>query len=208
MELVKRTLNSDIHCAFTPETIRRLCDIDSSLLINRKNLYVLENINTGIGFNLTRDEFFEYAKCNSDTIYVSEKTTSNYDIIGCSLDPKVGLFAIGTVSYMAFQAALYCNPKNIYVLGLDMGYIGKDLHVVKYDDMKYSSDMDKRLKYNTYISGVMEPPFEFGMKIAKRKSINIYNLSPTSRMPERIIKKKNYDEVFKEYINLKRCNDV
>jgi len=150
----------------------------------------MENILNGFNIALSHNEFLDYAKVNSDVIYIKDKLTVYSDTIGCSLDPVLGLFCMATVTFCALQLALFCKPKNIYLLGFDMTFAGK-VHATSY------ADESKMGSPNFLYESEVQPAFELASKAAKERNINLVNLSPVSILPETIIPKQKFEDIFK-----------
>lgn len=108
--------------------------------------------------------------------------------IAFSQDIRTGIFDAGTVAYWALQIAGFMQPQKIVFAGLDMTNFNQPRFYETADNMSPSFLAEK-------FNHLILPAFRHASKVLAAERIAVYNLSPTSAIPDHIFNKVSPDEI-------------
>lgn len=98
----------------------------------------------------------------------------NLGVLGISDDFEEGLFHGGNAAYLALNLAYVMGGDPIYLLGVDMCYIGGNTHF--HDGYKKEDTIgEKRFDH-------MMKAFDYSSGILKEKGVKVYNCSKISKL--------------------------
>jgi Kdo-III transferase WaaZ len=161
------SLPPNIPCIFTLDVVREVMNTDSDFF-QKNPLFLIEKA--------TRPYLKNKIKIKGlDKNYFIKKNNT-----ACTLDINHGFVEAGTVMYAAAQFTLSSKPKEIVLVGFDLGNSNKPRF---YEDKnnKTKSKLDKALYKNII------PAFTLLSEICYQKDVQIYNASHLSKMPYNII---------------------
>jgi KDO transferase-3 len=104
--------------------------------------------------------------------------------LGFSFDPEQGFFDADTVAYSALQVLAAAGASAVYFHGMDLSAPGPRFYESAGDVC--TSNLSKN--YRKHI----EPSFAYASELRRQKGIELYNLSPTSTLPDAIITKVSW----------------
>lgn len=175
--------NKHCHCFFTPQAISAICDINHFLLQGHPNITLFHN-----HFKVFGKVALEYPEIANLAQNDPEIITSD-GRIGFSLNPSKGMFTAHTVPYFALQIAYGLGFREIYLIGLDLGSPKGETRFYEHGKTAMPSHLDR-----DYERAIL-PSFKIVGELCKQQLLQVYNLSPISRLPSSIIPKKNFDDV-------------
>jgi KDO transferase-3 len=98
------------------------------------------------------------------------------------------VFTGQTIAFSALQVAVWLGYTRIFILGMDLGGTGDGARF--YESGEKAAPMRLGRDYESYI----QPAFEVAGKLRSALGIQIYNLSPDSRLPAAIIPKLSFTD--------------
>ncbi len=174
--------NKNCHCFFTPQAISAICDINPNLLINPPPITLFHN-----HFKVYGKAALEFPEIARLAIDDPEIITQN-GRIGFSLNPEKGVFSAHTVPYFALQIAYGLGFRTINLVGMDLGSINGETRFYEQGSTAMPSHLDR-----DYINSIL-PSFEIVGELCRNNTLQVFNLSPSSRLPISVIPKKSLDE--------------
>ncbi len=186
-QLVEMILHDqNCHCFFTPQAINAICQINSGLLQDHPKISIFHN------------HFKEFGKVALEYAEIAKMATNDPEIvtkdgrIGFSLNPTKGLFTAHTVPYFALQIAYGLGFRVVNLVGLDLGSQGGETRFYEQGAAAMPSHLDR-----DYTHTIL-PSFEIVAELCRNQTINVFNLSPFSRLPDSVIPKKDFADAVRE----------
>ncbi|NOR70373.1 MAG: DUF115 domain-containing protein [Methylomarinum sp.] len=179
-------LNKNCHCFFTPQVLSAICEINPELLRNHNKITLFNN-----HFKDHGNAALECSDIEKLAIDDSEIITDD-GRIGFSLNPEKGVFTAHTVPYFALQIAYGLGFRTINFVGMDLGSSTGETRFYESGTTAMPSHLDR-----DYFKTIL-PSFEIAGRLCKTNILQIYNLSPSSRLPDKVIKKKSFYEAIKD----------
>lgn len=178
--------NRNCHCFFTPQAINAICELNPNLLEGHPKISLFHN------------HFKEYGKTALEYSDIAQMAQDDPEIItqdgriGFSLNPDKGVFTAHTVPYFALQIAYGLGFRIVNLIGLDLGSQNGATRFYEQGASAMPSHLDR--DYSDYIL----PSFEIVGELCRNKTFQVFNLSPSSRLPNAIIPKKSFDDAVHE----------
>lgn len=180
-DMVHNIIQTKTHLLLSSQNINLICERDPKLL-HDANIYILDDLNARYNVpSLNPAEFEQWAEQDLDLIL--HPRIKSQDRVGFSKNIEKGIFGGGTVVFDAVQVTYYIGYKNVFILGMDLGFSGKQPRFYNEGKKTCHSSLDK------YYETVIKPSFEVLTEFCKTENFAVYNLSPTSRLPDAIIPK-------------------
>ena len=169
------SLPSNIPCLFTLDVVKEVLNNDPNFF-QAHTLFLIEKA--------TRPYLKDKIKIEElDTSYFAKKHNN-----ACSLDINHGFVEAGTVMYAAAQVILSYKPKEIILVGFDLGNSNNPRFYESVNN-KAKSKLQKALHKNII------PAFSLLSELCHIKNISIKNASPISKMPYDVIPYTNFLEI-------------
>jgi len=181
VDYVIDAIESGIKCFFSVKGIKALLEYDIEILKNRNNVFIVDDFYEQYGVSVNTK-----LKMIGKEISVSQDTLTNKRPIIFSNDLQQGVFIGGTIVYSAIQIAAALGYKKMGIIGMDLGYSGKQARF-------YNEDSPEISRYEEELENIIIPQ----MKLAKEalKDTKIYNLSLESKLPDEVFTKKTLKEI-------------
>ncbi len=179
LSFIEQAIDADAQCFLSAEGLPWLIRQRPELL-RTSNLFLSETINRRYGQpRLSPTDFDQYVATDKD-LFVHRSHRRQTGNIGFSADLGKGLFCGRTVAFRAIQIAYYIGYRRVFLLGMDLG--GKDRQLRCYEEQECRPS---RLAddYQRFIL----PSFEVLQTNSATLGLEVYNLSPCSRLPSSII---------------------
>jgi KDO transferase-3 len=190
-ELVQQTLESGAECLFSFRGLSVICERAPELLRDSR-VFLMDEINGRYSIpKPSPAEFDAWAEADPDLLLHPTRRPSE-GRVGYSLDPRKGVFTGQTIVYSALQLATWLGYRRVFLLGLDLGGTGPDARFYETGAKAASMRLDR--DYEPYIL----PAFEVARSVARSLGARVYNLSPKSRLPERVIPRLTLEQALKQ----------
>jgi KDO transferase-3 len=180
--IMTKIVEANPHAFFTPAVLNEICLIEPDWL-KAIQFSVFENHfkphNQKI---LTYREIMELASTDHEIVTHTGK-------VGFSLNPEKGVFTAHTIVYFALQLAYGLGFSTIGILGMDLGSNGGSLRFYQSNHRKAPSHVVR--DYDTAIL----PSFMVVRQLIQQGVLDVYNLSPNSRLPDSVIPKLTLPEL-------------
>ncbi|WP_305909999.1 6-hydroxymethylpterin diphosphokinase MptE-like protein [Methylomarinum sp. Ch1-1] len=179
--------NSESHCFFTPQAITAICEIDVDLLKGHQKITLFNN------------HFKDYGKAALEFPDIVKMAHNDPEIItedgkiGFSLNPEKGVFTAHTVPYFALQIAYGLGFRTINIAGMDLGSPSGETRFYEQGSAAMPSHLDR-----DYLKSIL-PSFEIVSQLCKNKTLQVFNLSPNSRLPDSVIPKKSFADAIRNH---------
>lgn len=186
-ELVRKAVMSGAECLFTFRGLSVICERQPELLRDAR-IFLLDEITARFGQpQLSGVDFYAAADRDPDLVlHPSARPSKGW--VGFSREIRKGVFTGQTIAFSALQVAVWLGYTRIFILGMDLG--GTRERARFYESGKKAAPMRLDRDYESYI----QPAFEVASKLRSALGIQIYNLSPDSRLPAAIIPKLSFAE--------------
>lgn len=174
------------HCFFTPQAIDAICQINPGLLQGHPKISVFHN------------HFKDFGKAALEYAEIADMASHDPEIvtrdgrIGFSLNPAKGVFTAHTVPYFALQIAYGLGFRTVNLVGLDLGSQGGETRFYEKGAAAMPSHLDR-----DYANAIL-PSFEIVAELCRNQTLQVFNLSPFSRLPDNVIPKKNFADAVRE----------
>lgn len=185
--LVQAVFAAQPHVFLSAQAMSAICERDAQLLA-RAPVSLIETHFCPYGKPRLTPAQIEALTAATPTLYASSWR------IGFSRDIEIALFSAHTVVFYAVQIAAYLGFRSIFMLGTDFGSDGAQVRFYEQRGGPFSrtarpSRMEK--DFEKFI----RPGFEAMQRAcADDPGLQVYNLSPRSRLPESIIPRLTLDE--------------
>ncbi len=192
--LVEKALNHADNFYLTADAISRICKRKPQLLA-RSGLYLYNRINKKHGVPaLKREDLFSKLR-SENNILLAQQDDLNYQPgeklgrRGFSSNTGWGCFSGATVVYDALQIAFMAGCNTIYLVGMDLG--GQTSEGARfYQEGKGTRKSRLERDYGP----IIEPSFKLASAMARNQGIEIFNLSPESRLPDHVLPKISLEQ--------------
>jgi hypothetical protein len=163
-EMMRRRIKSGMICLFSVSVLRAISELDSRWLSD-KTVILIDNISKpyGAGRRLIDD------LGKLDFVRLNAAGTA-----GFSSAPDLGVFQGGSVALSALQFALYCAPKTIGFLGIDISNAGEPRFYETSDEAAFSGI--------ARAEGRILEHFILAREIASERGVTFVNYSPVSAL--------------------------
>lgn len=175
------------HLAMSMECFYEIFLHDESVLMN-KSLYLLERVNRYYEKQPVSDRSFAWSIRKSTELVGSFSFLFRKpNRVGFSKNIHYGYFCARTIPYVALQLAYTLGFQKVFILGMDL-----DEDVGRFYEDKgkaLPSSLDKNF------DKLILPAFQLVSKKIVHKGFRVFNLSPNSRLPNKVIPKITLDEL-------------
>ncbi|HEX8044887.1 glycosyl transferase [Rhizobium sp.] len=163
-EMMRRRIKPGMICLFSVSVLRAISELDSRWLSD-KTVLLIDNISKpyGAGRRLIED------LGKLDFVRLNAAGTA-----GFSSAPDLGVFQGGSVALSALQFALYCTPKTIGFLGIDISNAGEPRFYEASDEAAFSGI--------ARAEGRILEHFILAREIASERGVTFVNYSPVSAL--------------------------
>lgn len=161
-ESLKVNVPSGVICIFSVGVIRAICEIDSEWLTGREIL-LIDDIRKP--YMTPKPDIGDISR-RPHVLMNTERDA------GLSLQPDLGVFQGGSVVISALQYAIYCRPKSIGLIGIDISNANEPRF---YERKGNAAPSGLKRAENRIVSHLM-----LGKTVCTSKDIEIRNHSPTS----------------------------
>lgn len=160
---------------------------DKSVLTN-KSLYLLERVNRYYNKRPLSDRSFAWSIRNSTELvgnfsFLCRKPNR----IGFSKNLQYGYFCARTIPYIALQLAYTLGFQKVFILGMDLHESAGRFYENKGEGLPSSLDKE--------FDKLILPAFQFVSKKIVNNDFRVFNLSPNSRLPDKVIPKITLDKL-------------
>ena len=192
-DLVRRGLTSKAICLLSAEGLSEICIRDPSLLA-MSTIYLSELLNHRYYQpRMSSAELTEAIKRNPQ-LHGHATQPSRDDAIGFSCDLSLGLFCGRTIAYRAIQIGYYIGYRRMFIIGMDLAAPSARPRFYNEGGDPRPTLLDQ--DYKQYI----EPCFEVLHDLCEARLVDVYNLSPHSRLPAALIPKLTMQEAFQRVV--------
>ena len=192
LEMVRKMVRSNAHCFFSFQGLSILCQTDPTLL-NSGRIYLTEVLNRKFHLPQLEANAFDRWADNNPDLLLHPTIRGQQGRIGFSKRLDQGVFCGRTITYRAIQAAYWLGFRRVYILGMDLGYVDRQSRFYETDEVGRPSKLEK--DYTRYIEPSFEVLYQF---VQSQKHFQVFNCSPTSRLPERLMPKITFEQAIRE----------
>jgi KDO transferase-3 len=186
-ELVRVALRSGAECLFSFRGLSVICEREPALLQGAK-VFLMDEISAHYARpKLAPEAFDRWAEADPDLTLHSQVRPSE-GRVGFSRDIRKGVFTGQTIVFSAIQIACWLGFRRIFALGLDLGGTGQGTRF--YESGVQAAPMRLDRDYEPYVL----PAFEVAHEVLPQLGVELYNVSPASRLPGAIVPKISFDE--------------
>lgn len=191
-DLVRKAILSGAKCFFPFWGIGKISETMPDV-IEESNLYHTDPLNQCYG--LPRQgyhSFFKKVSTDMDFI-VSKNHRKLTDKVGFSKNINKGYFHGENIIYTAIQHAYYLGFRRIFIVGMDLNYSNNNARF-------YEKGKDSRPSWSdvSFDRSIL-PCFKIIRDLINDNVLEVYNLSPSSKLPNEVIQKITLEEA----LNLK-----
>ncbi len=188
MKLIKLALDNSDFILFSKEVLDVVFRLDENILVGR-NVFLLEKVNRLNGEKVFSDRRFSW------NIRKDKELVSKFSLfspkkcsIGFSVNLEKGYFSARTIPYVALQVVHYMGAGKVYLVGMDLNQ--EQGRVYEKGKKALPSSLSEHYSRNIF------PSFKLvSERIIKKDVFEVYNLSPSSRLPSNVIQKISYDQI-------------
>lgn len=184
-ELVRKALMSGAECLFSFRGLSVICERQPELLRDAR-VFLLDEITARFGQPKLSAVNFDAAADRDPDLVLHPSARPSKGWVGFSRDIRKGVFTGQTIAFSAVQVAVWLGYTRIFILGMDLGGTGDRARFYESGEKAAPIRLDR--DYVSYI----QPAFEVASKLRGALGIQIYNLSPDSRLPAAIIPKLSF----------------
>lgn len=189
-DLVRRVVRSDSDCLFSFRGLGAICEQAPEVLSGTR-LFLLDEVNAHYGQSRMEPNEFEALAAQNSDFELHARVESTQGRVGFSRDIRQGVFTGQTVVFSALQTACWLGYKRIFIVGMDLGGTGHNVRF--YESGKQAASMRLDNDYESFIL----PAFEVARNLMGATDVEIYNLSPHSRLPDSVIPKLSLTEALR-----------
>ncbi len=195
LELVEQAILSGGQCAFSCSVLNAIAERKPGLLAH-DNLFLLHQINAIYRQPKLEREDFDHWAAAQDGITLHPSALLQRGWVGFSERADLGFFSGQTVVFSALQLARWLGFRRIFILGMDLGGPAEEFTRF-YESANAMAKTRLDQDFEPYIS----PSFEIAGQVAAQQGWEIYNVSPTSRLPADIIPKITFEDALKATVD-------
>ncbi len=192
--LVRQTLLSGTECLFSFRGLSAICERAPELLADAR-VFVLDEINGRYGIAKPSPQAFDELATADPELRLHPSRRPSEGRVGYSLNPDKGVFTGQTIVYSALQVATRLGYRRVFLLGLDLGGTGSGTRF--YESGAHAAPMRLDRDYEPYIL----PAFETAAAVCKSIGVEVYNLSPDSRLPAQIIPRLTLEQALDSIVD-------
>ena len=185
--LIRETLLSGAECLFSFRGLSAICERAPELLAHAR-VFLLDEINGRYGVAKPSPQAFDELATTDPELRLHPSRRPSEGRVGYSLNPDKGVFTGQTIVYSALQVATRLGYRRVFLLGLDLGGTGSGIRF--YESGTHAAPMRLDRDYEPYIL----PAFETAATVCKSIGVEVYNLSPDSRLPACIVPKLTLEQ--------------
>ncbi len=192
-DLVERVLQSSADCLFSFRVLSEICARRPELL-GRERIFLVSEMNSEYGVErLSPVEFNRWAAGCDELLVPGDGSLHplarrHPHRVGFSKRLDAGVFTAQTVAFVALQVAYALGVRRVFLLGVDLGGGGKFERFYETGANAASTRLGHDLE------PFILPSFELAGRLRDAEGFAIFNLSPTSILPERSIPKLSIDQ--------------
>jgi KDO transferase-3 len=188
LDLVKQAIHSGGQCVFSFTVLNEIAEREPALLA-ADNLFLFPQINAIYGESKRTPEAFDAWASGQQGVFLHPAAQRQRGWVGFSKREDLGFFSGQTVVFSALQLAYWLGFRRIFILGMDLGGPGGGFarfYEGRGPVAKTRLDRD----FEPHIV----PSFQLAGEISRREGWEIYNVSPSSRLPTDIIPKLEFEQ--------------
>lgn len=187
LELLLQAVELSQRLALSPRVIAALLEREPGVLANR-SVYRFERVNRIVGEKRLSDrEFARLARENRDIECGYSLFRQKPNRIGFSRNLSVGYFGGRTIPYAGVQLAYHLGFTQVFLIGVDLDSSNGRFYEQGVGAVPSRLEDD----YEDYIL----PCFELMAEKVVNPRFSVYNLSPESRLPARVVPKIGLDQL-------------
>jgi KDO transferase-3 len=192
-DLVERVLRSSADCLLSFRVLSEIC-VQRPELLARDRLFLLPEINSGYGVErLGPAAFARWVAGREYLIVPGQQGLHRLALrhphrVGFSKRLEAGVFTAQTVAFVALQVAYALGARRVFLLGVDLGGSGSSGRFYESGAQAAPSRLDRDLE--PYIL----PSFALAGRLRQSEGFAVFNLSPTSLLPEEAIPTLSIDQ--------------
>ncbi len=184
---VERMIESGARCFFSVAGVTEICRQRPQLLRDAR-LCLTEVANRLFGQPRSSPEEFDRRVAADDQLLVHPQWPGQGGDIGFSTNLEKGLFCGRTIGFRAIQIAYHLGFRRVFLLGMDLGASGNQVRF--YDEASSSRPSMLDQDYDRWIL----PSFQVLSQNLNRLGLEVYNLSPCSRLPENVLPRISFEQ--------------
>jgi KDO transferase-3 len=178
--MVRDAVEAGCKCFFSFSGLSRMCEFGPDLL-GKTDMYVIDAVNRHYGRPRLGDDELQTRFANDTDLVFGECRDLDATKVGFSRNLGKGVFCPGTILYWALQIAYHIGYRRIFILGMDLNYQGPNPRSYAEPGRAQPSSIPR-----IYEESIL-PSFQLVAGLCQREDLKVYNLSPTSRLPESVI---------------------
>jgi len=192
-DLIEKILRSSADCIFTFRVLNEICARRPELLA-RDRIFMVSEINSFYGVpRLGPTMFSRWAAHQQDWLVpashrLHRRATRFPHRVGFSRRLDLGVFTAQTVAFVALQVAYSLGCRHVFLLGVDLGGGAGAGRFYESGANIAPTRLDRDLE--PYIL----PSFAIAGRLRQSEGFSVYNLSPTSRLPEEMIPRMTLEQ--------------
>ena len=187
-ELVRQGIASGADCIFGFRVLNEIAEREPALLASER-LFLIQEINARYATAKLDSAAFDVWAEGEAGLFLHESGRLKRGWVGFSQAIDKGVFTGQTVVYSALQVACALGFRQVFILGMDLGGTGTLARFYESGGNVAGSRLDD--DFEPYIV----PSFELARRLTGDMGIEIYNVSPRSRLPNSVIRKIDFDEM-------------
>jgi KDO transferase-3 len=184
--LVEQMVESHAECFFSVAGVTEICRRRPRLL-REARICLTEVTNRLYDQPRCTPAEFDRLAATDDQLLVHPDRRGQEGHIGFSTNLTKGLFCGRTIGFRAIQIAYFLGFRRIFVLGMDLG--GAESQLRFYDEASSARPSMLEQDYERWIL----PSFEVLCFNLNRLGLEVYNLSPNSRLPASVLPRLSFD---------------
>jgi Kdo-III transferase WaaZ len=184
--LVERMVESHAECFFSVAGVTEICRRRPQLL-QEARICLTEVTNRLYDQPRYTAAEFDRLAASDDQLLVHPDRVGQEGHIGFSTNLTKGLFCGRTIGYRAIQIAYFLGFRRVFLVGMDLGGAASQLRF--YDEASSARPSMLEQDYERWIL----PSFEVLGFNLNRLGLEVYNLSPTSRLPASVLPRLSFD---------------
>ncbi len=189
-EMVREVMLEGIQSFFPFWGISQICEHDISLLKNAQ-IFLADPISQKYGIPKMDDEDFDKLnEFDTDFVLHREKRKMN-DKVGFSRNLLKGYFHGENILYTSLQIAYFIGYRRFFIVGMDLNYSGPNPRFYEKTNNSRPTWVDQSFDRS------IVPCFEIVRDLILNKEIQVYNVSPESRLPKEIITKVPFEDALR-----------
>ncbi len=186
--LLRQGITSGANCLFSFRVLNEIAEREPSLLASDR-LFLIQEINARYGHAKLDPVAFDAWAEREAGLLLHESRRLARGWVGFSKSVDKGVFTGQTVVFSALQVACALGFRRVFILGMDLGGTGTLARFYESGDNVVGSRLD--LDFDHYIV----PSFELARDLCEADGVELYNVSPQSRLPGSIVPKIDFAQM-------------